>query len=74
MGSIQQVRLISTTVTAFDIETGLEADIAAIDDVNVTGTGTDTDPFVIEFVTPCEFAGGCSRSLKTQATRGWTVM
>ena len=25
---------------------------------NVTGSGTEDDPWVIEFVTPCEFAGG----------------
>ena len=44
--------------SAFDIETELEADITAIDDVVVTGSGQEDDPWVIEFVTPCEFAGG----------------
>lgn len=43
---------------ASNIENILEADIAAIDDVLVTGSGQDGDPWVIEFVNPCTFPGG----------------
>lgn len=52
-----------TTTVAWNVsdtamETAIETDITAIDDVLVTGTGAPDDPYVIEFVTPCIFAGG----------------
>lgn len=49
---------IAYNAAASTIENVLEADITAIDDVNVTGSGTPDDPYVITFITPCIFAGG----------------
>jgi hypothetical protein len=47
----------TTTAIAFDaaaatVETRLETDITSITAVTVTGTGTEIDPWLIEFVTP----------------------
>lgn len=49
---------IAWNASAFTIESEIESDIIAADDVNVTGAGTEADPWVIEFVSPCEFPGG----------------
>jgi hypothetical protein len=47
----------TTSAIAFDaaaatIETRLETDITSITAVTVTGTGTDVDPWIVEYVTP----------------------
>jgi len=43
---------IAYDASAFTVETRLETDITAYDDVNVTGSGTASDPWVLEFIDP----------------------
>lgn len=49
---------IAWNASAFTVETEIESDITALDDVVVTGAGTVDDPWVIEFVTPCALGSG----------------
>lgn len=78
---------IAYNASASTVETRLETDITAYDDVNVSGSGTESDPWIIEFVDPLLFSdinldftdsltGGSSTLTTTQfgalEPSGWT--